>query len=126
MPVYDIAAAAEALDITSKQLDNIVSRHALSGVERHSRGVGRRISADAVVAVGVAVELARTTRIPIGVALDLAHTALRAGGEVRIGRFAVLKIDVDSIRASVLARLDTAVELVGRRQRGRRAANVTR
>jgi len=64
--------------------------------------------------------------MPFRVALDLAQTILRTGGEVRIGPFATLKVDVDSIRASVLARLDTAVEMVGRRQRGRRPSNVAR
>ena len=126
MPVYDSAAAAEALDITSKQLDNIVSRHSLSGVERHRRGVGRRISADAVMVVGVAAELARATRMPIEVALDLARTTVGTSGEVKIGRFATLTVDVDAIRAFVAARLNSAVEMVGRRQRGRRPSNQAR
>jgi hypothetical protein len=123
MPIYDTAAAAEALGISAKQFDNILSRHALPGIEKQRRGVGRRIGSDAVLAVFIAVEIVRAARVPLAVALQLARTSLMTGGEATVGEFAVLTIDLAAVRASVATRLDAAVELVGRRPRGRRASN---
>ena len=122
MPIYDTAAAAEALGISAKKLDNILSRHALPGIEKKRRGVGRRIGSDAVLAVFIAVEIVRAAHVPLGVALQLSRTILMTGGEAMVGRFAVLTIDLAAVRASIAARLDAAVELVGRRPRGRRAS----
>ena len=122
MPIYDTAAAAEALGVSAKQLDNILSRHTLPGIEKQRRGVGRRIGSDAVLAVFIAVEIVRAARMPLAVALQLARTSLMTGGEAMVGQFAVLTIDLAAVRASVAARLDAAVELVGKRPRGRRAS----
>lgn len=120
MPVYDTTAAAEALGIPTKQLDNILSRHSLPGVEKRWRGVGRKIGPDAVVTLFLAIEFMRAARVPIVVALELAHAALTSGGKAELGQFAGITVDVALARASVAARLDAAVELVGRRPRGRR------
>ena len=123
MPVYDTAAAAEALGMPPKQLDNILSRHTLRGVDRPRRGVGRRIGTDVVVIVFLAVEFVRAARVPIAVALELARTSLVSGGKAELGEFATITVDVAEVRGSVAARLDAAVELVGRRRRGRRGTN---
>ena len=34
MPVYDVSAVAHAVDLELKQLDNLLSRNALTGVEK--------------------------------------------------------------------------------------------
>ena len=120
MPVYHVSAVAEALGMSEKQLDNILSRNDVSGVERRSRGVSRRVSADAAITIHLAFELATSLRIPVVHALSLAD-ALQSAADHSLpaGRFGRIHADVAALRAETLARLDTAVEAVGRRRRGR-------
>jgi hypothetical protein len=122
MPIYDVSAAAEALDIDPKQLDNIISRNAIPGVERRTRGVSRRLTLDAVVVIGVALELVSALRIPVAQAVRTAiELARQEGFAVPVGRYAKLEVDIQTLRASTSKRLDEAVESVGRRVRGRPA-----
>ena len=120
MPYYDVSAVAEALDMDYRQLDNLLSRNDVAGVERKQRGVSRRLTADAVVVIHLAWELARDLRMPLAEALRLASEIERASDhELALGGFGIIRFDVDALRAATLERLDTAVELVGRRRRGR-------
>lgn len=120
MPFYDVAAVAEAVGIDAKQLDNILSRNALDGVERRTRGVSRRLSVDAAVTIQLASEIAGTLGMPIGQALRISAAIQQSADHVvRVGDIATLHADVARIRATTIARLDGAVELVGRRRRGR-------
>jgi hypothetical protein len=119
MPVYDVAAAAEALGVPAKQVDNILSRNSLPGVEHKRRGVTRRIAPDAVVTLRVALEIGDTLGLPVPAALEVARTILENGGTMKLGHFGHVTVDIDALRASTIARLDSAVETVGRRVRGR-------
>lgn len=120
MPAYDVHAVAEALDITPKQLDNLLSRNRLHGVDRKRRGVTRRLTVGAAVTIKLGWELAKALRIPMPTALDLA-SGLEQSGESRLaaGEFVEIRVDVARLKADVSARLDVAVEAVGRRPRGR-------
>jgi hypothetical protein len=103
-----------------RQLDNLLSRNDLDGVERKARGVTRRISSDAAVAINIAWQLSEATRIPIASALELSRQLTANSNHlISVGDYLTLAIDFASIRADTLARLDTAVETVGRRRRGR-------
>jgi len=119
MPVYNVAAVAEALDLPMRQVDNVLSRHEIRGVERKRRGVTRRIAPDAVVTLRLALELAHALHVPIGAAIETADRLEQNGGTTRIGDFGTVSIDMDSLRAATLNQLDRAVEMVGRRPRGR-------
>ena len=121
MPLYNAAAVAQALDVPMRQVDNILSRHEIHGVERKRRGVTRRIAPDAVVRLRLALELAQALCVPIGAAIEIAHGLEQSGGMTRIGDFGTLSIDIDALRTATLEQLDRAVELVGRRPRGRPA-----
>ena len=120
MPVYDVSAVAHAIGIDIKQLDNILSRNYLGGVDRRTRGVSRRISTEAAVTLQLACDLAAALKVPVAVALRVSQMLQRNDDEpVAIGRFALLGVDIVALRTTTVARLDTAVELVGRRRRGR-------
>ena len=120
MPVYDVAAVAEALDLESRQLDNLLSRNELSGVDRKRRGVARRLTPESAVVIGFARELANALAVPLGSVLSFAETVVRQDRrDIEIGSFATLRVDLSSLRAATYTRLDAAVELVGRRRRGR-------
>ena len=120
MPFYDLSAVAHAIDFDVKQLDNLLSRNALPGVDKKRRGVSRRLTPDVAVAIRLAKELSDVLGVSPGSLLSIASRIERDGrDEIGMGRFATLRVDLPSLRASTLARLDDAVEVVGRRQRGR-------
>jgi len=120
LPVYDLTAVAHALDIDIKQLDNLLSRNALPGVERKRRGIARRLTPEVAVVIRLARELAEAIGVSVGSLLPVANAIDRgATNEVRLGEFVTLNVDRDSLRATTLARLDAAVEVIGTRRRGR-------
>lgn len=120
MPVYDLTAVAHALDIDLKQLDNLLSRNALPGVEKRRRGIARRLTPEVAVVIRLARELSESLGVSVGALLPVANAIERgATNEVRLGEFATLHIDRDALRTSTSARLDAAVEVIGIRRRGR-------
>ena len=127
MPIYDLAALAEAFDADTRQLDNLLSRNEIDGVDRRARGVTRRVTLDAAITIRVALELATELRVPFAHALAIAARVGRpavpdsvdASGEVSIGSFCTLRVDVPSLRRLTVDQLDAAVETVGKRPRGR-------
>jgi hypothetical protein len=122
LPIYDLAAVAHAIDMSPKQLDNLLSRNELEGVERKSRGVTRRISSDAAITINIAWQLSETTRLPIASALELSRRlTVDSDHSIAVGDHLTLAVNLAAIRADTLARLDAAVETIGRRRRGRPA-----
>ena len=120
MPVYDLAAVAHALDLDLKQLDNLLSRNALPGVERKRRGIARRLTPEVAVVIRLAKELSEGLGVSAGSLLSVAYAIERGDtDEVRLAEFLTLHVDRNAVRTSTLARLDTAVEVVGTRRRGR-------
>jgi hypothetical protein len=120
LPVYDLTAVAHALDIDLKQLDNLLSRNALPGVEKRHRGIARRLTPEVAVVIRLARELSESLGVSVGALLPVANAIERgATNEVRLGEFATLHIDRDALRTSTSARLDAAVEVIGIRRRGR-------
>lgn len=106
--------------MTTKQLDNLLSRNDLHGVQRKTRGVTRRISSDAAVVINLAWKLSEGARVPIATALGMSRRLMiDSDHSVAVGDHLTLKVNFDGIRADTLARLDAAVEAIGRRRRGR-------
>jgi len=124
LPFYDVSALAVALDLDPRQVDNMLSRNTIAGVERKTRGVTRRVNADAVVRIQLASELTRALGISVGRALQLASRLTESGADVQLGQYGLLRFDVMGLRRTTLERLDAAVEAVGRRRRGRPAGAV--
>jgi hypothetical protein len=120
LPVYDLAAVAHALDIDLKQLDNLLSRNALPGVERRRRGIARRLTPDVAVVIRLARDLSDALGVSVGTLLSVADSIERgATNEVRLGEYVTLHVNREALRTSTLARLDAAVEVIGTRRRGR-------
>lgn len=120
MPVYDVAAVAHATEFDIKQLDNLISRNALDGIDKKRQGIARRLSPEIVVVIRLARSLSDALAVPVGRLLPIAHAILQGTtDEVPLADFVWLRVDREALRASTLARLDSAVELVGRRPRGR-------
>jgi hypothetical protein len=120
LPVYDVSAVAEALDFDLKQLDNLLSRNRLPGLEKKRRGLARRLTVDTAVVIRLAIELAHAFDTPPGSLLQFARKLAQGdSSEMALGKFLTLQIDLTGLRASTIGRLDNAVETVGRRRRGR-------
>jgi hypothetical protein len=120
LPVYDLSAAAYATDFDLKQLDNLLSRNSLPGVEKQRRGVARRLTPDTIMVIRLAKELADALRTSVGAMLAVAYEIERTkSDEVQLGSYLALRIDRAALKASTLSRLDSAVEIIGRRPRGR-------
>jgi hypothetical protein len=120
LPVYDVSAVAHALDINQRQLDNILSRNDLIGVDRRARGVTRRVTPDAAVIINLALDLSSALGIPTSSAIRIATAIAREPDhQLVVGDFASIRVDMSGLRASTNARLSIAVEIVGRRRRGR-------
>jgi hypothetical protein len=127
LPIYDLTAVAHAIEMTPKQLDNLLSRNELDGVERKTRGVTRKISSEAAVAINIAWRLAEATKVPIASALEISRRlTVDSDHSIAVGQHLTLAVDFPGIRADTLARLDSAVETVGRRRRGRPPKTVRR
>jgi hypothetical protein len=120
LPVYDVAAIADATGFELKQLDNLISRNALDGIEKRRRGIARRLSPEIAVVIRLAKTLSEAINVPVGRLLPTARAILYgAADEVPLADFVWLRVDREALRASTLSRLDSAVESVGRRPRGR-------
>lgn len=120
MPLYDVAAVAEALDIDPKQLDNLLSRHEIPGVTRGRRGVPRRLTPAAALSIRLALILHRALDVPLARAIQLSTELERAsGGAIQLEHGFVLSGNIVALRESTGTRLDGAVESLVKRPRGR-------
>jgi len=109
------------LGVPKKDLDNILSRHAVRGFERGTRGLARRISLASIEQVAVAIDLARDFSIPIPTALTLADQALisREGIVATPDGHLAIHADLDRIRRELQGRLADAIEHMIPPRRGR-------
>jgi hypothetical protein len=125
LPFYDLSAVAHAIDMEPKQLDNLLSRNTLSGVEKKKRGIARRLTPDVVVVIQIAKEIAEALDLSTGSLFSVAQRiADNDSGLLELGAFVTLKIDLDALRTATFNQLDAAVEVVGRRRRGRPPAQL--
>jgi hypothetical protein len=116
---YHVAAAALALGVRSRALDNILVAHAVPGVTRSRQGVSRQLSVHAVVLIGIARKLAAAAGIPLSRALVLGRAAMDAGGTLPLDSGLVLSVDVAMLGRGIEARLAEAAEVVVPPRRGR-------
>ena len=121
MRTVTTGTAAFVLGIPKKDLDNVLSGHAVHGCERGTRGLARRISLASIEQVAVAIDLARDFSIPIQTALELADQALmsREGIITSPDGHLAIHADLDRIRRELHLRLSDAIEHVIPPRRGR-------
>jgi hypothetical protein len=121
MRAYTVATVAITLGVTSKWLDNALSRFPVRGVIQGRQGIRRRLGPQAVVTLYIACELNRLLGIPLGDAISLAERATAAGGLATISLFssASITVDVTATAREVGERLAQAVEVTPVPRRGR-------
>ena len=119
---YSVAAAAFALDVAPKWLDNFLSQHAVPGVVAAERGVARRIPLSALVLVAIARDLQRELGVGLGRGLEAAVRLVGTDDDASIlpiGEAAVLRVDVAALRRAIEDRLVIAMEILVAPRRGR-------
>lgn len=117
---YSSRAVAVALEIQPKWLDNLLSQHALPGVQSHDRGIERRITDDGVLAIELVRMLSTDLMVPIRRAVEVVR-ALPDGATVniRINEVLRLSIDIVTVQRRLRARLLSALEEMAVIRRGR-------
>ncbi|MHB1072428.1 MAG: hypothetical protein ACYC3Q_06345 [Gemmatimonadaceae bacterium] len=120
---YDVAAAALALDVDTKWLDNVLSHHSVPGIARSRQGVSRAITPTGLLHLAIARALGEGASIPVAAAIDLASVLLQgqtgAVAETRVAQALTLRLDRAALAAELEARLADAVEQTPTRRRGR-------
>ncbi len=120
MPSYNTNTVANALGVTPKWLDNLLSHNDLDDLRRDSQGASRRLSLEAVTQLSLAKDLIDSTGIKAPAALNLAGKILKApAGELIVSPGLRIRLDTETIRTAVLDALARAVEIAPTPRRGR-------
>ena len=109
---YDAAVAALTLDVPFKWIDNLLSRHRISGVDQATQGTTRRLSPAAIVRIRVIRILSHELGLPVPRAVELAEVLEEAdGGTLGFSDSAGgLRIDFEAAERWIALRLPDAVE----------------
>jgi hypothetical protein len=118
MPTYTVAAAALALQVDQKWLDNALSHHEVPHVAHAARGVSRKLATPAIELLAVAVALHRELQIPVSRALATAAQLLETGSAV-LAPGITLSADIPAIRTQVAQATRSAMEVAPSIPRGR-------
>lgn len=120
---YDVAAAALALGVEPKWLDNVLSHHEVPGVSSSRQGVSRAITPSGLLHLAVTRALGEGARVPIGAAIQLAGVLLagqeRGVVETQVAPALTLRLDRVALTSALERRLVDAVEQAPTRRRGR-------
>lgn len=118
---YDVAIAALTVGVPHKWVDNLLSRHQLTGVQCARQGVTRRLSQDALSTIAIVWMLTEELGLPVTRAVEIAER-LTTSGDARLtfGEGSVLlAIDRAAVGRQVADRMAEAIESAPRRRRGR-------
>ena len=125
MRSYTVASASFVLDVPVKWLDNVLSRHAVSGVQQTGEGGDRLISAEALDRLFIARVLNLQLRISAAASLALAEGVLGEPNHcLSLGPGLELRLSHGALRAALETRAaDQSVVLPRRRGRPRAASD---
>jgi hypothetical protein len=120
MRAYTVAATSVTLNVPIKWVDNVLSHHRLSGVAQKRQGVRRRITADAILVLEIALRVSRAIGTPLHRSLELANLLIaEKDASVELPGGLMISLDVTGIEAELSTRLAHAVEVAPSPRRGR-------
>ena len=123
MRAYTVATTAVTLNVPAKWVDNVLSHHRVPGVSRSRQGVSRKLTYRAILALELALRIARTLTSTLPRSLELAASMLaNRESPLSLGNGLRLTFDLEEIESELTARLDHAVEVTPLPRRGRPAA----
>ena len=118
---YSLRLVALTTGVAGRWLDNLLSRHQITGVSRQRRGVERRINDEGLLAI----EIVRVLNLELGVSMAAAVAiaaimlAPHSAGTYRTTSGLTLTLPIDELRQHLRARLLESLEFVARAPRGR-------
>jgi hypothetical protein len=113
-------AAAFALGVDRKTLDNILAREARSILKKGRRGRSRRIPIDALEQIAIALVLSRDLGVGVARGLQLAMLIVASPqGHIPVGTLGSLVFDLEHLRAPLNLAVEEAIEGIEPRTRGR-------
>lgn len=122
---YTVAAAALAVEVPVKWVDNILSHHTVPGVFQQRQGVSRKLGLDALLVLGLTAFLTHELGVPVPKAIEIATGLESNGGRYASPRGFTLLVDLPTFRSELLERLENAVEIAPAPRRGRPPASKT-
>jgi len=119
-------AAAAALGVDRKQIDNVLAREGKALVSEGRRGKSRRIPVDVLERIAIALILARDLGVAISKGLELAGRLVQnRNAPVPIGSLGTFSFDVATLRRKLEGAVDEALESVVEPPRGRPRAGTS-
>jgi hypothetical protein len=120
MKTLSTVAAAVALGVEPKTLDNLLSREGRSLLRSGKRGRSRRIREDVLEQVAVAFVLTRDLGVSVAKGLEIAALVLASpASPVQLGSSCALAFDVTRLRRALERSVNEALESTAERTRGR-------
>lgn len=116
---YTVAAAALALGVSTKWLDNALSHIRVSGIRHAKQGVARQLSVEGLVILGLAVALHGEFGVPLAKAIALAEKIAHNGGRYLSHTGLTIQLNLDNFQERILEQLENAVEVAPVPRRGR-------
>ena len=117
--MYSTETAAVALGVTTKRLDNFISRWGRTLVEPGKRGRARALDQPTLEVIATALLLCRDLGMPGDLAIAFGRRLVRDGGSAHVGTLGVLSFDVARLRNVLEHTIADAVETLPPRRRGR-------
>jgi len=122
---YTIATAALALGVPIKWVDNVLSHNKVLGIRQERQGIARHLSIDGLLILSLTALLNTELGLPTAKAISVAEGIVKTNGRHFAGQGLSVQIDLASFQASLLERLEGAVEIAPVPRRGRPPASKT-
>ena len=116
---YTVATAALALQVSAKWIDNTLSHFKVQGVSQSRQGASRKLSVESLSVLSIALALIQNLGTPVSTAIGVATRLIQSNGRITLPLSIVLEIDIEKINATLLERLEHAVEIAPLPRRGR-------
>ncbi len=122
---YTVATAALALGMPIKWVDNVLSHNRLPGIRQERQGIARHLSIEGLLVLALTAVLTNDLGLPTAKAITVAEGIAKGGGRYLAGEGLSIEVDLAGFQASLLEKLESAVEIAPIPRRGRPPANKT-
>jgi hypothetical protein len=122
---YTVATSALALGVSGKWIDNVLSHNKVLGIRQERQGIARRLSVEGLLVLALSALLIHGLGLSTAKAVVVAERILKGNGRYVAGEGLTIEIDLAGLQASLLERLESAVEIAPIPRRGRPPASKT-
>ena len=122
---YTVATAALTLEMPIKWVDNVLSHNKIGGIRQDRQGIARRLSIEGLLTLALTALLIHELGVSTSQAITIAEGIIEGNGRHLRSQGLSVEIDLPTFQASLLERLENAVEVAPVPRRGRPPANKT-